>query len=79
MLDNLTPHGSFLAASYIYCNCQELSYRIVSSAVNTAIFGTWSSSVQFLHAPIFSGSLPLRDNWGTVSQNRMMILQPTLG
>ena len=79
MLDDLTPRGSFPAASYIYCNCQGPSYRIVSSAVNTAIFGTRSSSVQFLHAPIFSGRLPLRDNWGTVSQNLMMILQLALG
>ena len=79
MLDGLTPRGLFPAASYIYCNCQGLSYRIVSSAVHTAIFGTRSSSVQFLHAPIFRGCLPLRDNWGSVSQNRMTILQPALG
>ena len=43
MLDGLIPRGLFPAvAGCIYCNCQELSlsYSIVSSAVNAAIFGS---------------------------------------
>ena len=39
MLDGLTPRGLFPAASYIYCNCRELSYGIVSSAIILQFLG----------------------------------------
>ena len=64
MLDGLNPCGLFPAASYIYCNYHGLSYR-TASLINVTIFGSQSASVQILHAPIFCGHLPLREDRGT--------------